>query len=99
MPTGTDPVKLILRTIVEANNFSEISAGTPKTRLTTPSGTPASERARINATAVPGVSSDAFKIMEQPAANAGASFLAGRNAGKFQGVNPSATPTGSTLTL
>src|SRR3954463_5584749 len=44
LPTGTEPVKEILRTIGEAIRCSETFAGTPNTRLITPGGTPASSK-------------------------------------------------------
>ena len=38
LPTGIEPVKEILRTMSEPIRCSEISAGTPNTRLSTPAG-------------------------------------------------------------
>lgn len=56
---------------------------------------PASSSEVTSATAVPGVSSAAFRITEQPAASVGAILRAGRKAGKFQGVSARTMPTGS----
>ena len=47
-------------------------AGTPNTRLSTPGGTPASSKHFTSSTQAPGVSSDALRMIEQPAASAAA---------------------------
>src|SRR5436190_24035359 len=70
LPTGIEPVNDTLRTIGEAIRCSDTLAGTPNTRLSTPGGTPASTQQRTSSTQLPGVSSDAFRISEQPAASA-----------------------------
>ena len=54
LPTGTEPVNEILRTIGEAIRCSEIFAGTPNTRLMTPGGTPASSKHFTSSTHPPG---------------------------------------------
>ena len=46
----------------------------PRTRFTTPAGTPASVISRANAIVLSGVTSLGFMIMVQPAASAGATF-------------------------
>ena len=53
---------------------------------------------RISSTHVPGVSSDALTMIEQPAASAAAILRAGVTAGKFHGVKAAVTPTGSWIT-
>jgi len=84
LPTGIEPVKAIKRISFAATRYEDTSDGTPKTRLSTPAGTPASAKQRTNSTAVPGTSSEALMIIEQPALNAAAIFLVGEPAGKFQ---------------
>ncbi len=99
LPTGIEPVKEILRISGLAIRCSEISPGMPKTRLSTPAGKPASAKARAISTAVPGVSSEAFRISEQPAPSAPAILRAGVIAGKFHGVKAAQMPTGSCVTI
>src|SRR5580658_3371013 len=98
LPTGIEPVNEILRTASLLSRYSETSEGTPNTRLSTPAGTPASAKQRTVSTQAPGVSSDAFKMSEQPAASAPPIFLAGVSTGKFHGVNAATTPIGSWIT-
>src|ERR1700694_2397652 len=95
LPTGTEPVKEILRTMSEAMTCVDTSDGTPNTRLHTPFGKPASAKQRTSSTQAPGVSSDALMMIEQPAASAAAILRAGVSVGKFHGVNAATTPTGS----
>src|SRR5258708_24895755 len=78
LPTGIEPVKEIFRTASLASRYSETSAGTPNTRLSTPAGRPASAKQRTISTQAPGVSSDALRISEQPAASAPPTLRAGR---------------------
>src|SRR5436190_23906030 len=87
LPTGTDPVNEIFRTASEAIRCSEIFAGTPKTRLITPAGAPASTKQRTSSTALPGVSSEALMMIEQPAASEAPILREGVSVGKFHGVN------------
>ena len=98
LPTGIEPVNEILRTASLAIRCSEIVAGTPKTRLSTPAGRPASAKQRTISTQAPGVSSEALRISEQPAASAPPILRAGVSAGKFHGVNAATMPTGSWMT-
>src|SRR5918999_2046038 len=95
LPTGIEPVNDTLRTIGDGIRCSDTFAGTPNTRLSTPGGTPASTTQRTSSTQLPGVSSDAFRISEQPAASAPPILRAGVSVGKFHGVNAATTPTGS----
>ena len=48
---------------------------------------------------VPGVSSEALMMIEQPAPSAPAILRAGVTPGKFQGVNAATTPIGSRTTI
>ncbi len=99
LPTGTDPVNETLRTTSDASRCSETFAGTPKTRLSTPGGRPASTKQRTSSTQLPGVSSDALRMSAQPAANEPPILRAGVRVGKFQGVKAATTPTGSCSTI
>src|SRR5215831_5817160 len=87
LPTGIEPVNEILRTSSLAMRCSEISDGTPKTRLSTPAGNPASAKQRTISIQAPGVSSEALRMSEQPAASAPPILRAGVSVGKFHGVN------------
>src|SRR4030095_6288913 len=99
LPTGTEPVNEIFRTIGEAIRCSDTFAGTPNTRLITPAGTPASSKHFTSSTQPDGVSSDALMMIEQPAASDAATLRAGVRTGKFHGVNAATTPTGSVTTI
>ena len=82
----------------ELIRWVDTSAGTPKTRLHTPFGRPASTKQRTSSTQEPGVSSAALMMIEQPAASDAAIFRTGVSVGKFHGVNAATTPTGSWIT-
>src|SRR5690606_12402164 len=97
--TGVEPVKEILRITGCAIRYSEISAGTPKTRLATPAGRPASAKARISSAGDAGVSSGALTMIEQPAASAPDSLRTTWLIGKFQGVKAATGPTGSLIAI
>src|ERR1700676_3437786 len=94
LPTGTDPVKVTNRTDGCGMRYSEISDGLPNTEFRTPAGRPASWKACTSCTAPAGASSDAFRMIEQPADSAPPTFLAGELMGKFQGENAATTPIG-----
>jgi len=68
-------------------------------RLNTPFGTPASCKISAKMSAEDGVYSEGFRIMVQPAANAGATLQAIWLSGQFQGVIMPATPTGSRTSI
>ena len=76
----------------------EISSGTPKSRLSTPGGSPASSKARAISETVPGTSSDGLITIELPAASAAEIFRIGPPAGKFHGTKAPTGPTGVTRT-
>ena len=78
----------------EERSWSEIYAGSPDKRLTTPLGTPASLQISTNSITDPGVIISGFTITEQPADKAVAIFLDARVIGKFQGTSAATTPTG-----
>ena len=98
LPTGTEPVKLILRMMGLAMRWRETVSGTPNTIEATLAGRPASRKHCSTRTAVPGASSGGLMIIEQPAASAGASLRAGLRIGKFHGHSASDGPTGSWMT-
>src|SRR5579864_1182226 len=99
LPTVVEPVKEILRMVGCGIRYSEISDGTPYTRLMTPAGTPASANALINSAGEAGVSSGALTMIEQPAASAALIFFTTWLIGKFHGVNAATGPTGSLIAI
>lgn len=68
-------------------------------RLSTPGGRHASWKARTNCNAPAGVSSEAFRMIEQPDANAPATLRAGELVGKFHGENAATGPIGWRYTV
>ena len=66
--------------------------------LSTPGGRPASSPRRMTASALSGVCSAGLRTIVQPAPSAGAALRVGMAAGKFHGVMPALTPTGSLVT-
>ena len=64
----------------------------------TPGGTPASSASAAIARAESGVCSAGLSTIVQPTASAGADFRVTMAEGKFQGVMPAVTPTGSRVT-
>ena len=98
LPTGVEPVKLILRTRASSSHTSTTSGVRSReavTMLSTPAGTPASSASLTSASEVSGVSSAGLHTTVQPAASAGAILRAIMAAGKFHGVMAATTPTGS----
>ncbi len=98
LPTGVEPVKVILRTRASASHTSTTSGVRSReavTMLIVPAGKPASSARRTSASEVSGVSSAGLATTVQPAASAGAILRAIIAAGKFHGVIAATTPTGS----
>ena len=98
LPTAFEPVKPSFRTVgfdVISTPISAASSAAPVTTESTPGGRPASSASAATASAESGVCSAGFSTIVQPAASAGADFRVGMAAGKFQGVIPAVTPTGS----
>ena len=98
LPTGVEPVKVILRTRSSASQTSTTSgvrSRDAQTMLSTPGGRPASTASSTSASEVSGVSSAGLATTVQPAASAGAILRAIIAAGKFHGVIAATTPTGS----
>ena len=99
MPTLVEPVKEIFRITGCGMRYSEISDGTPYTRLITPSGTPASAKALISCAGDAGVSSGALTMIEHPAARPAESLRTTWLIGKFHGVKAATGPTGSLIEI
>src|ERR1700733_3895477 len=94
LPTGTEPVNVTRRTDGCGIRYCEMSDGLPNTRFSTPGGKPASANASTSCTAPAGVSSDAFRMIEQPADRAPPTLRAGELIGKFHSEKAATTPTG-----
>src|SRR5205823_3505255 len=98
LPTGVEPVNVILRTRKSSSHASTTDGAWPRdagTMLTQPGGIPASSASFATANADSGVSSAGFATTVQPAASAGAIFRVSIVIGKFHGVIAATTPTGS----
>ena len=102
LPTSVEPVKPSLRT----SGFDVISRA-DRRRVLRVAGDDAEDaaaagrpprRASSTASAVSGVCSAGLSTIVQPAASAGAALRVGIAAGKFHGVMPAVTPTGSLVT-
>ncbi len=95
IPVGTLPVKLTMPTFSFPAKAFPISEPEPDTKLNTPFGKPISSTNLANSKALFGVSELGLITIVFPVTSAGASFLAIRKNGKFQGKIPAATPIGS----
>src|SRR5699024_2054475 len=94
-PVLASPVNVIASTSGCLDIASPAESGpNPWTRLTTPSGTPASEQICAKTVAVIGVVSAGFIIAVFPAAKHGANFQVIRKSGRFHGLIIPTTPTG-----
>ena len=101
LPTGVEPVKVILRTRAsssQALTTAGVRSREAVTMFTVPAGNPASSASLTSASEVSGASSAGLHTTVHPAASAGASLRAIIAAGKFQGVTAATTPTGSLTT-
>src|SRR5262249_31726913 len=94
-PIAVDPVKLSLSTPGWEARAAPAVEPIPGITLTTPGGTPASTAGRHNASGANGASSDGLRMQVQPAARAGANFIALPIIGAFHDVISAATPIGS----
>lgn len=95
LPTPVEPVKLSFFTLGFVANSLEASRFLVGTTCIIEGGIPASRASLAKASTVNGVSLGGLMTTEHPAANAGATFLVIRAAGKFHGVIIPQTPTGS----
>ena len=98
LPTLVDPVIEIFFIISDFINSSEMPAGSPDNKLTTPGGTPASLQISTISITLPGVITSGLTITEHPAAKAVEIFLEARITGKFHGTKAATTPTGWYIT-
>src|SRR5207244_13169744 len=94
-PLTSEPVKLIFATSGCSTRAEPTSAPKPVTTLKTPSGSPASLVKSANSSVLTEANSDGFTTTEQPAASAGAHFIAQNIKGEFHAVMTATTPTGS----
>ena len=97
-PMAVEPVKEIFFTKGFETSSSPISSGSPITILRSPLGIPARSPSDTKAIPERGVLSSGLHTTLQPAANAGAIFLASIAKGKFQGVIQATIPTGFLVT-
>src|SRR6185437_966377 len=99
LPTGVEPVKLILRTSGwEVSSVPIAPLPEPVTMLRTPAGIPARTPSSARASAERGVWIAGLQTIVQPAARAGPTLRVIMAAGKFHGVMAATTPTGWRMT-
>ena len=101
LPTSVEPVKPSLRTSgldVISAPIAGASSALPVTIAKTPGRQAGLSASRASASAESGVCSAGFSTIVQPAASAGAALRVTIAAGKFHGVMPAVTPTGSLVT-
>src|ERR671916_485730 len=94
-PTGVEPVNEMALTLESVTRASPTVPPEPVTMLTTPSGRPASARARTRAAAFSEASVAGLITTVLPQSRAGAIFQVGIARGKFHGVIRATTPSGS----
>ena len=94
LPTRVDPVNVRTFVIEDSRSWDVTEVGSPKSKLTTPAGSPASASTSTIRRAVAGLNSEALSTTVQPAASAAPSFRVARTAGKFQAVTAATTPSG-----
>ncbi len=97
LPVWIEPVNVTLLTSGCEDNAAPVVIPSPVTMFRTPGGSPASVANSANISTDNGVSSDGFNTTVHPAANAGATFHAAIDKGKFHGIIAATTPTGSLL--
>src|SRR6202012_5455455 len=97
LPTSVEPVKAILSTRGCAASGAPAPSPKPVRILTTPGGKPDGSNSSDSRGPDIGVCSATFSTTVHPAANAGASFPAAINSGKFQGMICPTTPIGSRM--
>ena len=95
LPTSVEPVKAILSTSGCAARAAPAVSPNPGTIFTTPSGNAGFLHQFTQSQPESGVCSAGLITTVQPVANAGPSFQAAINSGKFQGIICPTTPTGS----
>src|SRR6059036_1427920 len=95
LPTGTLPVKLILRARVSRHNAPPISPPGPVRHEIASAGNPDSKSNSVSFNADNGVADGGLMITALPAAIAGATLCATRFSGKLNGVMATTTPHGT----
>ena len=95
VPTARDPVNVIFSMPGWVMSASPVGSGGPVTRLSTPSGSPASWHSWAMRMEVSEANSLGLSTTVQPAARAGATFWANSITGAFHGITAATTPTGS----
>ena len=93
-PVRLEPVRPMATMPGWPATSSPTSAGSPRTRLRAPSGTPASRKQVIRCDAEIGVHSEGFHTIALPAAKPADRYSLGIATGKFQGVRIPYTPRG-----
>ena len=94
-PVAVEPVNEMSATFEWRTSAAPSSGLLPRTKFTTPGGTPHSSRTWTKSEAVTGVSGDGFSTTVLPRISAGKVFQEGMAMGKFHGVIKPTTPTGS----
>src|ERR1700729_4267365 len=89
------PVNVILSTLGDVIRALPTSRPSPARTLIAPGGKPISSTRRARYCADRGARSGDFRMMQQPAAIAGAIFQDMHGNGKFHGTSAATTPTGS----
>ena len=95
LPTALEPVNEIRWMSGSSMIVEPTSAPSPKTRLTTPGGRPASSSVLTRLYALFGENWDGLKTTVLPVTIAGMIFHDGIAIGKFHGVTQPTTPTGA----
>ena len=97
-PTTVEPVNATLSTSGCEASSSPTVEPPPVITFTTPFGRSVSSRISASLSAVSGVLDAGFRTHVLPIASAGASFQTAITSGKFHGMIPAHTPTGSRST-
>ena len=92
-PVRAEPVKLTLSMSRWRTRYS-LPTRSAETTLTTPAGRPASFAHSPMRRPCSGVSGAVLRIIVEPVAITGPSFIAAMNSGTFHGTMPAQTPTG-----
>jgi len=95
LPTSVEPVNAILSTLGLRHRASPISPPGPVTMFTTPLGMALSAMTSARISALRVVSEAGFRTMELPMIAAWRIFHMAMPKGKFQGMMPTHTPSGS----
>src|SRR6202022_219959 len=97
LPTSVDPVNAIFAAVGCPTTAEPVSPA-PQTKFTTPGGSSASSSSSANFRAVTDVVSAGLSTTVFPIASAGAIFHASMSSGKFHGITPPTTQSGTKVT-